>query len=102
VEELVDLAGYCGLARGAALTIVAEAEKATSSWACVAAAFGIEPDEITYMGSAFESANRQAARRLVAAADMDMSGMDLTPGRSGWVAPHVRNGRQVRGYRRTT
>ena len=102
IGHLLDLSGHFGMDRASAVTIVAEVERATASWADVAADFGIEPGEVEFMSSAFESKNRSIAHDLTTTVRIDTSLGDRPAGTSGWVAAHLRNGRPVRGYPRGT
>lgn len=97
VAELVGAAEAFGLDGASATAIVGQVESATSRWEQVAAGFGIEQDEIAFMSRAFESDARLEAR---AQPVIDTSLAQSRSDAHGWVGPHVRNGKQVRGYQR--
>ena len=95
VDELVEAAASFGLADDEAVEIVARVELATRDWADVARSFGIEEPDEGSLATAFEHANRRAARAWA-----DHRRIDEGSARPGWVRPHLRNGRPVAGYRR--
>jgi hypothetical protein len=60
----LSVADYFRLSRADAKGIVAEVELATRGWAAAARALGLPVDEVDLMGQAFETEQRQVARRL--------------------------------------
>lgn len=67
IGNLVETADFYGLTPSQAVVIVGEVAVATAVWPEVAAAYGIEREEIDFMASAFESENRAEARGLTGA-----------------------------------
>jgi serine/threonine-protein kinase HipA len=104
-RELVDHAGFFSLTERDAVGIVAQVEVATRDWLEVAASFGIEDPEDGAMATAFDTAARDQARALGTSSAID-AGVRAVGGESarggGWVQPHLRNGRPVRGHTRRT
>jgi len=64
IDLALSVADYFRLSRADAKGIVAEVELATRGWAAAARALGLPVDEVDLMGQAFETEQRQVARRL--------------------------------------
>lgn len=103
VEELVEACASFELTDDEAVGIVARVELATRDWADVARKFGIEDPDEGSLASAFEHSNRRTARGWADLRRIDeaiRSEHTSEARASGWVRPHLRNGRPVTGYRR--
>jgi serine/threonine-protein kinase HipA len=64
IDLALSAADYFRLSRADARGIVAEVELATRGWAAAARALGLPGDEVDLMGQAFETEQRQVARRV--------------------------------------
>ena len=64
VRLALDNAEYFGLDASTARTMVTEVEQATRHWRQTAIALGLAPGEINLMASAFDTQQREFARRL--------------------------------------
>ena len=103
IAELVEASAAFGLTDDQAVAIVADVEAATRDWIATAERYGIEDPAGGVLVTAFEHENRRIARGWADQLRLDASIRDGLPHRdesTGWVRPHLRNGRPVAAYRR--
>lgn len=65
IRNLVEAADAFRLTRDEGISIILEAERATSRWREVGALYGLSPEGMNAMAHAFENPNRDLARELV-------------------------------------
>jgi serine/threonine-protein kinase HipA len=65
IEALMSIAAYCKLESAAAKRILAEVERAVSTWRRVGGTFGTTQAELAQFADAFEHPQRDAARKVI-------------------------------------
>lgn len=103
VEELVEASASFDLTSDQAVAIIADVEAGSRDWPAVAKGFRIEQPTGGVLVTAFEHENRRTARGWADHLRIDATLRDGQPHESdttGWVQPHLRNGRPVAGYHR--
>jgi len=101
IRLLIDNSEHFRLSRERGAHVVGEVERASAGWADVAAQFGIAAASIERMSGAFEHENRSRSRDLVAGlprAPVENARQGASDSGTGWVPPHIRNGKPVKGY----
>lgn len=64
IEALRSIAPYCGIRDDRARTILAEVERAVSTWRTLGVSLGMSPQDLDQFADAFEHSEREVARRL--------------------------------------